>query len=79
MMVSHRAFVLGQPGGPLHVFIAFLDRATNYRAMHVMLAGIVQVYYIIRFLDTGCYDDVMVSVQIVYARSTDARTCIIYT
>jgi len=39
-MVS-RAFVLGQPSGPLHVFIAFLDSKTNYRAMHVMLAGIV--------------------------------------
>lgn len=63
-MVSHRAFVLGQPSGPLHVFIAFLDLATNYyHAMHAMLAaGIVQVYHITRFSDTGCYDDVMVSV-----------------
>jgi len=47
-MVSHRAFVLGQPSDPRHVFIAFLDRATNYHAMRVMLAGIiVQVYYIL--------------------------------
>jgi len=58
MMVSHRAFVLGQPGGPLHVFIAFLDRATNYRAMHVMLAGIVQVYYI-RYLYVSRTRDAM--------------------
>lgn len=80
MMVSHRAFVLGQPSGLLHVFVAFLDRATNYHAIHVMLAGIVQMYYIIRFSDTRCYDDVMVSAQIVYTRSTDARRApVIYT